>query len=105
MGNVADVEKQGLNHKIQGDVALEMNRTLLAIHDRWPESSLAWQAHDGAVIRFPVGAGCPWPELKTLVEYTAVIAGESMTFTASWKVIPPGGGPSVPPDIWFGAQT
>lgn len=102
MGDVADVEKQGLNHEIQGDVALEMNRTLLAIHDRWPESSLAWQSHDGAVIRFPVGAVAPWPELKTLVEYTATIAGETMTFTASWKVVPPGGGPSVHPDQWFG---
>jgi hypothetical protein len=100
MGQPDDVMKQGANHEIQGDVALEMNRTLLAIHDRWAESSLGWQSHDGAILRFPVTSN-PWPEIKTLVEYHAVIDGEPMQFTASWKVIPPGGGPPRPPETWF----
>lgn len=81
-----DVEKQGLNHMIQGAVADIMNLTLIAIFARWPESWLAYQSHDSGKIAFPVGSN-PWPDIKNMVEMPYEIAGITMPFTAEWHVV------------------
>lgn len=66
-GRAGPAGKQGLNHLAQGQVASMMNRTIIAIKQRWPESRLAFQAHDGWYGVFPETTN-PWPELRGIVE-------------------------------------
>ena len=79
--------RQGLNHLAQGQVAGMMNRTIIAIKARWPESRLAFQAHDGLTMVFPEATEA-WPEVRGLVEREWV-AGEGRTVisTAEYEKI------------------
>lgn len=66
-GKATQACREGLNHLAQGQVASMMNRAIIAIKQRWPESRLAFQAHDGWYGLFPETTD-PWPELRGLVE-------------------------------------
>jgi len=82
-----DAGKTGLNHLAQGQVADMMNLTIIAIKRRWPESRLAYQAHDGLTMIFPDTAQ-PWPEIQGIVEQEWPMGnGRVIQSTADWGVV------------------
>lgn len=83
VGKRKDVEKEGLNHEVQGTVADLMKMTLRRIKDRWPESRLAYQSHDGAKIAFP-GNLPPRPDIQAIVEREVIIDGRPVSFPAEY---------------------
>lgn len=86
-GRPGDAGKQGLNHLAQGEVASQMNRTIIAIKRRWPESRLGFQSHDGYYGCFPETTDC-WPEIRGIVEREwQVTEGRSIFSTAEFERI------------------
>ena len=83
-GKQKDVQKQGLNHKVQGSVADMMNTILRAVDEYQPNATLVYQTHDGAKWRFPRDAD-PLPWLQPIVEREWDVDGTPITSTAEWK--------------------
>ncbi len=79
--------REGLNHLASAQVAGMMNRTIISIKTRWPESRLAYQAHDGWVGVFPESVN-PWPDMKEIVEREWDCGnGRSIKSTAEFECI------------------
>jgi DNA polymerase I-like protein with 3'-5' exonuclease and polymerase domains len=86
-GRAGSACKEGLNHLAQGQVAGMMNRTIIAIKQRWPCSRLAFQAHDGHLSVWPESVN-PWPEIREVVEREWDCGnGRSIKSTADWERI------------------
>lgn len=86
-GRATESCRQGLNHMAQAQVAGQMNRVIIDIKKHYPESRLAYQAHDGLTMVFPESSK-PWPAIKPLVERRWQITEEhAITSVAEWEII------------------
>jgi len=85
-GNRYEVEKEGLNHKIQGTVADLLKLTLCAIIAEWEGVRLAYQTHDGARLVFPASFN-PFPRFKEIVERAWPIDGREITFPGEYDEV------------------
>lgn len=86
-GTRYEVEKEGLNHMIQGTVADLLKMTLHAIVREWPGTvRLAFQTHDGARLVVPASLDI-FPRLKEIVERTWTIDGREIAFPAEYEEI------------------
>lgn len=86
-GKRYEVEKEALNHKVQGTVADLLKMTLLAIVAEWPDVTwLAFQTHDGARLVYPSGIN-PFPRIKEIVEQPHMIDGREIVFPGSFEEI------------------
>jgi DNA polymerase I-like protein with 3'-5' exonuclease and polymerase domains len=85
MGRTYDIQKEGLNHIIQGGVADIMNDTLIKIHAAYPEVRLVYQAHDGATLAFP-RSRTDFSGVYSIVERSWSIAGHDIKMTAEYDI-------------------
>ena len=86
LGDRYQVEKEGLNHEVQGTVADLLKMTLVLITQRWPEARMAYQQHDGWKMVFPM----PWDDLyeyRAIVERQVTIDGRPISFPCEIEVI------------------
>ena len=86
LGDRYQVEKEGLNHEVQGTVADMMKMTLVLIAQRWPEARMAYQQHDGWKMSLPLD----WNELdeyRAIVERQVTIDGRPISFPCEIEVI------------------
>lgn len=84
-GRRNDVEKEGLNHIIQGTVADMMKQIIRSVCHA-TGCGLAYQSHDGFKFIYPVGQ-TPLDQLKPLVGRTWTMWGKPITIPASWEII------------------
>lgn len=86
LGDRYQVEKEGLNHEVQGTVADMMKMTMFTLHERRPELNMALQRHDG----WYSSVDMSWDDMasyKAIVERTWVIDGREISFPAEYEVI------------------
>lgn len=79
--------REGTNHMAQAQVAGMLNRTIIAIKARWPESRLAMNLHDGFVGVFPETTKV-WPDIRELVERDwELFDGVKIKSTAEFEIV------------------
>ena len=86
LGDRYQVEKEGLNHEVQGTVADLMKMTVILISQRWPEAHMVYQQHDGWKTSVPMN----WDDIdeyRGIVEREVMIDGRPISFPCEMEVI------------------
>lgn len=93
VGNRHAVEKEGLNHIIQGAVADMLKETLFLMLQATPEGWFVLQSHDGWKLGYPRTAN-PRSVIEKIASREVVMDGRPISFPASWETIYPPGEPA-----------
>ena len=80
------VEKEGLNHRVQGTVADMMDEVIINFQAEWPESRIVYQSHDGLKWAFPVShlPSVVMPRAREIIEAEREIGGRKIPFPADF---------------------
>lgn len=82
-GDRYKIEKEGLNHEIQGTVADMMKLTMVAIADTMPGAYMVLQRHDGWYTAVP-DTWDDWATYKAIIEREWIIDGRPLTLPAEY---------------------
>ena len=85
-GSKVSVEKEGLNHMIQGTVADMLRMTIAAVCALPDCQGLAYQTHDGAKFIFNAGAS-PMSQLSEIVEREWEMWGRAIRIPATFEIL------------------
>ena len=86
LGDQYQIEKEGLNHEIQGTVADMMRVTMVSLAREIPNLRMVLQRHDGWYSEVPEGWD-EWATYKRIVEREWIIDGRPICFPADYEVI------------------